>query len=202
VEPQGPSGLERFVAVSTPPAPAERMSVAVVVERRRTGHRWQPVSWSVVDVLPGSPAAAEPWTPLARGEGWERYYAGTVQLELFRSETSAYRDNLAGARPAVYVILRRDEGGDGERPFALHGATVDPGEIESHSDSGDDLIEAVPLPPAVAAWMRDFVARHHVEQPFHKRRRDRADPEALSPRRRGARPTPPPGPPPGGEDDD
>jgi hypothetical protein len=177
--------------------PAERMSVAVVVERRRTGHRWQPVAWSVVGVLPGEPAAAEPWTPLARGEGWERYYAGTAELGLFRGETSAYRSNLAGARPAVYVILRRDPEAGDDRPFALHGATVDPGEIESHADSGDDLIEAVPLPPAVAAWMRDFVARHHVEQPFHKRRRDRADPEALAPRRRGAAPGPP-----GGEDDD
>ncbi len=93
---------------------------------------------------------------------------------------------MTGSRPAVYVILRRDPGGGGERPWALHGATVDPGEIEAHADSGDDLIEAVPLPPAVAAWMRDFVARHHVERPLYKRRRDRADPEALAPGRRRA----------------
>ena len=37
-----------------------------------------------------------------------------------------------------------------------------------------------PLLPEVAVWIESFVARHHVERPFHKRRRDRADPEALA----------------------
>lgn len=160
-------------------AAAERLAIGVVVERRVLDRPWRPVRWSVVDLLPGRPAAAEPWTVLASGEGWERCYAGALELELFRGETSGYKDNLEGSRPAVYVVLRREGGG-----VALHAATVDPGEAEAHSDAGDDIIEAVPLPPAVAAWMRDFIARHHVEQPFYKRKRDRADPEALAPRRR------------------
>ena len=39
------------------------------------------------------------------------------------------------------------------------------------------------MPPPVRAVIDAFVAEHHVERPFHKRKRDRADPEALA--RRG-----------------
>ena len=30
---------------------------------------------------------------------------------------------------------------------------------------GLDLVEAVPMPPDIHAWVTDFVARHHVERP-------------------------------------
>jgi hypothetical protein len=155
---------------------AEMVCVGVVVELRRTGNPWQPEAWRAVDVLPGLPEAA-PWTPLGRGEGWERFYAGPAEIELYPGETAAYRDNLEGSRPAVYVVLRRSAGDPG---IAVHLATVDPGEAEAHSEVGDDLVEAVPLPEAIAGWMADFVAHHHVERPFHKRRREPADPEALA----------------------
>jgi hypothetical protein len=44
-------------------------------------------------------------------------------------------------------------------------------------------VEAVAMPDAVRAQLDAFVADHHVERPFHKRERDRPDPEALA--RRG-----------------
>jgi hypothetical protein len=156
------------------------MSVGIVVERRRTGNEWQPERWRAVDVLPGRPEAA-PWTPLGRGEGWKRFYAGAAEIELYPGETEGYRDNLASGRPLVFVILRPVASAPG---IELHAATVDPGEAEAHAEVGDDLVEPLPMPEAVTAWVADFVARHHVERPFHKRRRDPADPEALARRAR------------------
>ncbi|WP_448192268.1 DUF3305 domain-containing protein [Azospirillum sp. sgz301742] len=156
---------------------SESRSVGVVVERRQTGNIWQPERWSAVALLPGRPDVA-PWTVLDEGEGWTRRYAGAAEVALFASETDNYKHNLDGPQPAIFVILRRD--GSGESGLRLLGVTVDPGEIDAHSDAGDDLIEALPLPPDLAAWMRDFVERYHVERPFHKRKRDRADPEALA----------------------
>jgi uncharacterized protein DUF3305 len=58
--------------------------------------------------------------------------------------------------------------------------TADPAEGESFTQVGDDLVEAIPMPPAVQAIVEAFVAEHHVERPFVKRKRDRADPEALA----------------------
>jgi len=158
----------------------EQRTVGVVVERRRTGNPWQPERWRAVALLPGRPDVA-PWTVLESGEGWARCYAGAADIALFASDTDNYRHNLDGPRPAAFVILRRDGGEPGLR---LLGVTVDPGEIDAHSDAGDDLIEALPLPPDLAAWMRAFVEHHHVDRPFHKRTRDRADPEALARRPR------------------
>ncbi|HYD29580.1 MAG TPA: DUF3305 domain-containing protein [Azospirillaceae bacterium] len=166
----------------------ERMPVGVVVERRRLANPWQAQDWRVLAVLPGRPQV-EPWTVVAEGEGWVRYFTGVVELELFAGETAAYKDNLESRQPSVYIVLRR---GGGEPGVRLVEATVDPGEVDAHADSGDDLIEAVAMPAAVAGWMRDFVARHHVERAFYKRQRDRADPEALARGRRH----------PVGEDDD
>jgi hypothetical protein len=38
------------------------------------------------------------------------------------------------------------------------------------------------MPDAIAERLEAFVAEHHVERPFYKRKRNRADPEALGKR--------------------
>jgi hypothetical protein len=38
----------------------------------------------------------------------------------------------------------------------------------------------VPRPDAVREVVEAFIAEHHVERPFIKRKRDRANPEALA----------------------
>lgn len=154
----------------------ERMPVGVVVERRQLDGPWASERWTVAAIEPAG-EAPQPWTLLAEGEGWQRFHAGIACLELFRTDTASYRDNLEARHPALWVILRR---GPGPLGIELHAATVDPAEIEAHSDAGDDIIETAPLPAAVALWMTAFVARHHVERSFWKRSRDRADPEALA----------------------
>ena len=61
--------------------------------------------------------------------------------------------------------------------------------LEAHAfaDTEADLLESLPMPPGLRALTEAFVARHHVEEVFHKRRRDRADPEALGMRPGGRR---------------
>jgi hypothetical protein len=136
---------------------SERMSVAVVVEHRRIDHPWQSHRWQAVDVLPGEPAA-QPWTALSSGEGWVRYLAGTAELSLFPGETETYKYNLESIEPAIYIVLRKT--GD-ERGIRLLGATVDPGEAHAHADTGDDLVESLPLPQgcSVLAMRSDMRGR-------------------------------------------
>jgi hypothetical protein len=69
-----------------------------------------------------------------------------------------------------------------EPPYALFAVTADPAEGESFTQAGDDIVEVLTMPASVRAAVEAFVAEHHVEQPFVKRKRDRADPEALAPR--------------------
>jgi hypothetical protein len=79
-------------------------------------------------------------------------------------------------------VVLRPTGAD--PPFSVVAVTADPAEGEGFTEPAADLVEAVPMPAAVAEAVAAFVAEHHVEHRFEKRRRDRADPEALGRRRR------------------
>jgi len=153
-----------------------RMAVGVVVERHKAQSPWIDFTWAPVSVLCGVPETS-PWTMLSADGEVATFYAGAAEIELHRTETSHYRDNLASRAPGLWVALRPT---GGEMPYELFGVTADPAEGESWTQSGHDLVEVVRMPEPVQAWVAAFVAEHHVEHPFQKRQRDRADPEALA----------------------
>ena len=149
----------------------ERREIGVIAEWQAVDSPWVTHRWAVTELLPG-PADVVPWTVLSAGPNVRRYFAGNAELLLYPLETDTLKHNVEGPNPAVYVFLRTT----GEAPgMALLGATVCAGEASAHVDTGSDLVEAVPMPEAVAAWVRDFVARHHVERAAYRRRRDRSD---------------------------
>ena len=156
--------------------PLTRISVGVVVERRKAASPWIDFTWRPLMVLPGRPDAS-PWTMLAMDAEAATFYAGTTEIGLYRTETARYRDNLASGAPSLWVALRPT---GGEPPYDLLAVTADPSEGESFTQAGDDLVGAVPMPQSVRETVEAFVAEHHVEEVFHKRKRDRADPEALA----------------------
>ena len=122
------------------------------------------------------------WAELGGDAQATRYYAGAGEVELFRTETANYRDNLASGRPSLWVLLRPAVG---EPPVELTAVTADPAEGEAMTEAGSDIVEPVPMPVEIQAWLATFIEEHHVERAFFKRRRDTADPDALG--RRGAR---------------
>lgn len=157
-------------------APLAQISVGVVVERRKATSPWIDYTWRPVTALPGSPEAA-PWTQLSADGDVATFYAGAADVVLYRTDTAQYRDNLASGAPALWVALRPT---GVEPPFELVTVTADPAEGEGLTQNGDHLVEMVPMPEAVRTVVEAFVAEHHVERPFLKRKRDRADPEALA----------------------
>lgn len=156
--------------------PLARIAVGVVVERRRIENRWIDQAWRPVEVLPGVPDAA-PWTLLSDDGQKATFYAGSADIALYRSEADHYRDNLASGAPMIWVVLR-PTGLD--PPYELVVVTADPSEGEAFAQVGTDLVDMVPMPPIVRRAVEAFVAEHYVERPFYKRKRDRADPEALA----------------------
>jgi hypothetical protein len=164
--------------VSIAPALAN-ITVGVIVERRKAASPWVDFTWRPVSVLVGSPAAA-PWTLLSHDRESDTFYAGGADIELHRSETGNYLDNVASNAPLLWVALRPT---GAEPPYRIFAVTADPAEGEAMSETGCDLVDVVPMPEAVRMQIADFVATHHVERPFYKRRRDVADPEALARRK-------------------
>jgi Protein of unknown function (DUF3305) len=144
--------------VSVPPHAT--IAVGVVVERRKAQSPWIDFTWKPVTVT--------------------TFYAGAAEIELYRTETTNYRDNLGSGAPMLWVALRPT---GVEPPYEIFAVSADPAEGEAWTEAGGDLVDVVPMPEAVRAAIDAFVAEHHVERSFHKRERDRADPEALA--RRG-----------------
>ena len=156
--------------------PLARIAVGVVVERRKAESRWIDFLWRPVAVLAGEPEAA-PWTVLSDDGEAMRFFAGTAEIALYRTESGFYRDNLLSGAPSLWVVLRPT---GVEPPYEIAAVTADPNEGEAFTQAGDDLVEALPMPEPVRDLVEAFVAEHHVEQPFVKRKRDRADPDALA----------------------
>lgn len=160
-------------------APHLVIPVGVLVERSRSSNPWAEFYWRATGVLAGQPDTPA-WTVLSDDGQRVTFYAGTAEVALYSSETGFYRDNLNSGAPSLWVALRAAES---EPPFTVAAVTADPAEGESFTEAGTDLVEQVPMPPSMQQVLAAFVAEHHVERPFFKRRRDRANPEAMA--RRG-----------------
>jgi hypothetical protein len=152
------------------------IAVGVVVERRKAQSPWIDFTWKPVAALAGVPDAS-PWSLLSQDEDTATFYAGAADIELYRTETAHYRDNLGSGTPMLWVALR-PTGVD--PPYELFAVTADPAEGEAWAQSDCDLVDVVPMPDVVRSVIDAFIAEHHVERPFYKRQRDRADPEALA----------------------
>jgi hypothetical protein len=155
--------------------PTERARVGLVVERRKLDNPWVDYAWAPLQVFPEAPATAA-WTEIGRTQSAVRYYAGAVEMTLHSTETGNYSENLELEQPRLWVALAVDSG---EPPIEIVAVTGDPAEGEALTETGTYVVDTVPMPPEIAAWMARFVAEHHVERPFLKRRRDRAEPDVI-----------------------
>ena len=158
-----------------------RITIGVVVERRKAASQWIDFIWKPVTILPGAPDA-EPWTVLSKDDERTTFFAGTTTIELHKGDSGSYHDNLTSGAPSVWIALRSTES---DPPYRVLAATVDPSEGEAFTEAGNDLIEAVPMPELIHKAVAAFVAENPVQRPFFKRKRNRADTEALGRRAPG-----------------
>ena len=159
----------------------DRCEIGVVVAKRRLKSAWASHAWSPHSVLPAVPAAA-PGALLGTDADGELFYAGPFEVMLHPSETAHYRDNLASGRPSLWIALRPTEGEE----YEVATVTADPYEGEALAEGIGEIVEPVPMPPEVQATLAAFIDAFHRERPFLKRKRDRADPEALARRNRSS----------------
>lgn len=167
---------------NTQTMPDDRFEVGIIVARRRLKGPWASHAWMPVAALPAAPQAA-PWTQLSETEDEATFYAGAHEVTLHIAETGHYRDNLVSGRPSLWVTLHATS----DDTYEVASVTADPYEGESMAEGIGEIVEAVPMPPEVQAKLLRFFEAFHIERKFEKRKRDRADPEALAHRGRGGR---------------
>jgi hypothetical protein len=156
-----------------------RIVVGLVVERRKARSPWLDFLWRPVSVLVGAPSAL-PWTQIGEQGDATMFYAGEAAIELHRTETSNYRQNLRSGMPGLWVVLRPTVANDASPPFHILTVTADPAEGEALTDAGNDLVATVPMPAAIIEAIESFVAEHHVERSFSKRQRNRGGAPQIS----------------------
>ena len=150
--------------------------LGIVVEKRKSSHPWADWIWKPVSVFMIQPDAAAPhagWHEMVREDGLVRYHAGTLDLNLHRKDTEALRSNLMLPQPELYVVLQEDENASDEFPYSPHVVTASAYDAQDLEDTGDDIVEKVAMPEAVAAFIQAFVEEHHVDEKFIKRKRDK-----------------------------
>jgi hypothetical protein len=94
-----------------------------------------------------------------------------LPIDLHRTETANYLDNLQSGNPQLWVVLRPT---GSVPPYEVIAVTADPAEGEAFTEAGNDLVETVPMPGPIVRTLEAFIAEHHVERPFFKRQRDEA----------------------------
>lgn len=150
---------------------SQSLRLAVVMRRSAGVTRWARWVWRAVGVVPG--VASADWKVMRQDGDVTDYLAGAHDVFLYVSDTEAYVHELGSAQPSVYIILREEPGAEPAGLDVVH-VTVSPYEAQDYSDSGEEIVEKVPMPDAVLAWVHDFVETHHVDEAFVKRRRNKA----------------------------
>ena len=146
-----------------------RVDVAVQVERREPANRWAEPSFVPVGVSPGRLERPD-WTVLVSGERTVRFHATNAQLVLHRKDTEGLIETVREPAPVLFVVMRPCEGTPG---VAVHLVTASTHEAQDHTDAGEDMVERVAMPGEIAELIEAFVAAHHVDEPFYKRKRKR-----------------------------
>ena len=182
----------RFSALSLSPVQAidylRRLPTAN--RRRYLGHN-PAASWAVVGLLGLVTATAlTGWRMQATGsEALEEVHEVLAQATLalvvvhvVGALVSSYfhRENLIGGDPSVYVVLRHEADGAGN-PVTPHLATLSPDEAKAYGALDLESVERVAMPEALRPRLQAYVAAHHVEEAFVKRRRSgvKADDEEI-----------------------
>ncbi len=141
-----------------------RISVGVLVERRKAQSAWIDFTWKPVTVLVGEPEAS-PWTMLSDADEITTYlcWSSRHRTASHRNRRTTATISLGDAR--LWVSLR-PTGID--PPYEVFGVTADPAEGEGWTETGTDLVDVVAMPEPIRATIEAFVAEHHVDRPFYQ----------------------------------
>ena len=121
--------------------------------------------------MPGAGPAH--WKVLRTEGDVTEYHAATLPLTLYVSDAEAYAHELQSRIPSVYAVLRQNEEAT-DLPWMVALVTASPYEAQDYCDSAEELVEKIPMPEGLHAWIASFVDTHYEEEEFIKRRRNKA----------------------------
>ena len=154
--------------------PKTAFRVAIVGVSYPPANKWARRSLRPAAVLADLPTL-DPGTVMTEHNDVRTIYLGDHAVQLHSGETRHYIDNLAAAQPSLWVAMDETK---------VQIVTADPYEGEALASDTERMVEALPMPPVIAARIRFFADTHHVEEEFYKRKRTPAtsDQDPRAPR--------------------
>ena len=137
---------------------SQSIPLGVVVVRSPGVTRWAKHAWKASAVLPG--AGAADWKVLRSEGDVTEFHAATLPLTLYVSDAEAYAHELQARVPSVYVVLRPSDA-NGDVPWSVALVTASPYEAQDYCDSAEELVEKIPMPEGLGAWITEFVDTHY-----------------------------------------
>lgn len=152
--------------------PREVLRLGVIGRSHPPATQWGGRVLRPYAVLP-QPVPMAPGTLMSDIGGVQTVYLGDHALTLHHGDAEHYITNLSTVRPSLWISL---DGGQ------VQLVTADPYEGESLAGDPERVVEAVPMPPAIAEAVAAFAEAHHRPEPFVKRKRKPASIEEADPR--------------------
>lgn len=128
------------------------------MQRRAVDNRWQSEAWEALGVIADYEGPDEPRVIVESPGATQWLYPGQA-IVLQRSEAEGYFHNVSAAAPDVFVLWRMEEGIAVPRYV-----TVSYDEASRWMDGGAH-VDAVPMPAAMRAWLREFVEQNYRPEP-------------------------------------
>jgi len=145
------------------------------MQRRALESRWQSQAWEALGVLADYAGAGEPRV-IVETPGITQWLYPGFDIVLQRSEAEGYFHNVSALAPNVFVLWRM-----ADSRAVPHYVTVSYDEASRWMDGGAQ-VDSVAMPPAMRAWLREFVDQNYRPEP-----KKRLRPQSfLAPRERGS----------------
>ena len=128
--------------------------IAVIMQRRPLENRWQSELWEPVGVLEGFDDETAPRVLVDTESAKQWLYPG-FELTLTLAEAEGYYHNVSSNQPCVFILWRMEEG-----CAVPQYATVSYDEASRWMDGGES-VDRVPMPPALFAWVGEFVEKNY-----------------------------------------
>ena len=148
-------------------------TVGVVLQRAPAASRWADWVWSVPEIVVGAPPT-QGWRLMSSEGERMRFLSSPHTVTLHHKMVEAYDANIETGAPHLWIMLDEVEDGVADPAWRVIAVTADPYEAQCFLDSGEGLVERLPMPAELVAWMARYLASVPEAPTFRKRRRDRA----------------------------
>ena len=145
----------------------DRMSVAVVMEKKPSTHPWADFAYDALGVVVKGDVEEASITRVFQDGDVERYLCTGLGVQLHVDECESYYHNLMAPEPGCFIVANQPEDSD-EMPVPyLVSLSFD--EVHAYLE-GDEQIYSVEIPARLYQWAEAYVLSHYVAVKKTKRK--------------------------------